>query len=513
MGKSEKVMKELELYFNQIDKNGFDETWCNLLASVLERRNQFPPYFCTEGNFGELYELGLEHINKLEKKELGKYYTPEDVSSVLSNWLLALEGDNVADVCCGCGNLIISYLNLIGKEKAEKLLDEKKIYLYELDPLALMICKYRIAIIYGEKYLDNLRCFAGDFLNKKITLPVNCKVIANPPYFKIKEIDDNWESTKVIRKTKEFYCAFIEKIVSNSVSSVLLTPHSFISGTKFYPLRQVLTNYGGFIVSFDNVPGCIFNGRKKGVFNSNTSNAVRASIMVTNKSTCGYRVSPLIRFKSFQRDLILSNTILNEMVGSTYQKIDENNKRFAKCFKDLEPLFNKWNKLSSFTLKDYFSKEQNEFKIDFPNTCRYFTVASSNNLERKGKHIIYARDEQSFYYIYAFLNSSFCYWYWRMYDGGINFSQQLLSEIPVFFDKITEEKSEKVMIIAKEMMENEKKYIKVKKNAGTMQHNIKFPKKYRDNLNKVFLSILGEDNVSCFDEVHSNKIEISGGLK
>lgn len=42
---------------------------------------------------------------------MGKYYTPEDVASLLSNWLLPLDGINICDVGCGTGNLILNYLS------------------------------------------------------------------------------------------------------------------------------------------------------------------------------------------------------------------------------------------------------------------------------------------------------------------------------------------------------------------------------------------------------------------
>ena len=77
----------------------------------------------------------------------------------------------------------------------------------------------------------------------------------------------------------------MEKIFTQSRSAVVITPFSFISGKKFYSLRKEMCDIGnGFIVSFDNVPGNIFCGRKQGIFNTNTANSVRAAITVFNKS-------------------------------------------------------------------------------------------------------------------------------------------------------------------------------------------------------------------------------------
>ena len=38
------------------------------------------------------------------------------------------------------------------------------------------------------------------------------------------------------------------------MSSVLITPFSFIGGNKFYSLRKELNKHNGFIIAFDNVP-------------------------------------------------------------------------------------------------------------------------------------------------------------------------------------------------------------------------------------------------------------------
>lgn len=54
---------------------------------------------------------------------------------------------------------------------------------------------------------------------------------------------------------------FMEKIIQQSVSSVIITPYSFIGGTKYYALRKTMNHYHGFIVVFDNVPGNIFKGK------------------------------------------------------------------------------------------------------------------------------------------------------------------------------------------------------------------------------------------------------------
>ena len=143
-----------------------------------------------------------------------------------------------------------------------------------------------------------------------------------------------------MQSSKELYSAIMEKILTGSNASVIISPYSFLGGSKFYELRKIMNSYNGFIISFDNVPGNIFNGKKHGVFNSNASNSVRASITVTqnNDNKKGYRCSGLIRFKNTERAELLNPTTL-ETTLSDYQIINESHTQYIKCFPQLDSLY------------------------------------------------------------------------------------------------------------------------------------------------------------------------------
>ena len=497
----------IEDYLADIDKYGMEKTWNNILPQILETKPT-DTIFSVE-SFGEIYEIGLEHENKISKKEMGKYYTPKDVAKVMSEWLINLEGTNVCDIGCGTGNLILTYLATLGKEKARELINEGKVYLYDKDKIALKICKYSIATIYGKDLLSRINTNCCDFLSQKTKLPKDCKIICNPPYHSIKEIDDEWEKTKVINESKELYSSFMEKIIKNSKSSVIITPYSFIGCQKFYSLRKFMNEYNGFIVSFDNVPGNIFSGKKHGIFNSNNSNSVRAAItVVENKQDLkGFRLTPLIRFKTEEREELLKCKVLESLLSPTYQIVDGKNKSYYKCFKELEDVLKKWEKESNIKLENYISDEKNNLPLYIPDTCRYFTVASVKELDRTGKKTIYIKDKEVFDYTYCLMNSTFAYWHWRLYDGGINCPLNIINTIPVFYDKLSKEDKENIHNIAKKMISEESNYLVYKKNADKLQENIKFPKHYRDEINSIFLNALGvEEKQKLLDRVHSSSI-------
>ena len=494
----------LDQYKNDIKMHGMNNVWHEILLYLSKSHNKCG--IITPDNIGELYEIGLACLNKEYKKKHGVYYTPIDVACVMSKWFLNLDGTNVCDVCCGVGNLIITYLNTIGVDKAKELLNAGRVYLYEQDELALQICKERICMIYGYEYLPKINCIVGDFLDRNIKLPNNCKIISNPPYFKLKEIPQTWEQTQVVKENKEIYAIIMEKIIKNSVSSVIITPYSFMGGEKFFTLREQMNDYNGFIVSFDNVPGNIFCGQKHGIFNTNLSNSVRASITVVEnkKDKHGFRCSNLIRFKNTERSILLNTDILEHFIGNKYQIINSLNKKYAKCNPELESIFDLLIKSSNTTLSNLIDKN-GKYALCIPNTCRYYSVASLKDLSRTGKYTISFKTEKERDLVYCLINSSFCYWYWRLYDGGITYSRSLLMTMPIFISKMTDTQINKLLHIAKQMQLVEPNYLTYKKNAGKMQENIKFPPKYREEINNILLNAIGSKYQSdIFDIVHSN---------
>lgn len=494
---------KLDNYINDIENDGLEHTWSHICKFVLEYGENAD--FLNVRNFGEMYEIGLAIQNKIQKKNNGQYYTPEDVAFIMSEWFDSLAGENICDVACGTGKLILTYLDFIGKEKAVDLLKNGKLYLYDFDSTALKVCKTTILLKYGKNLKDKIHDIAGDFLSSKIRLPENSKVISNPPYAAIQQVGIDWKDTQVLNDSRELYSCFMEKIIEQSCASVIITPYSFISGTKFYSLRTILNKCNGEIYSFDNVPGNIFCGRKHGIFNTNTSNSVRAAITVIRKNNSdGFKLTPLIRFKSTERKELLHCEVLESFLSPNRQKISYNTPMYYKCFKELQPLYDCIvEKSGKHTLGELVTKD-GDYTLSMPNTCRYYTTAFSGIMNRNGQTILHFDDEKKFDFAYCLINSSFAYWHWRLYDGGITYPVSLLLKMPIIYNSLSEDDHKFFKETMQEMSSKAKDFV-IKKNNVGVQENIKYPREYRDRINQRFLKILNIkiDN-STIDLIHSN---------
>ena len=493
-----------ERYLRDVSEKGLSETWSRICRWMLANGDE-SDRFLSVGNFGELYEEGLAATDKKEKKSSGQYYTPPDVSHVMAEWFSRLHGKAICDVACGVGNLTLAYFEHIGEREAKRILGDGRLYLYDIDETAVAICVTSILVRYGREYADKIHVFRHDFLDGQLGLPPNCKVISNPPYAAVKDIPTTWRLTDVVASTKELYAAFMEKILTQSESSVIITPYSFIGGAKFYPLRRVMNEDSGFVVSFDNVPAAVFNGKKHGIFNSNMGNSVRAAITVADKETRrkGFRFSPLIRFKSTERDKLLKCQCLESLLGTKRQLVTPKAKMFAKCDRRLEHVFDAWMAKSNATVGDYVT-QRGRYELHMPNTCRYFTVALDKPLSRKGQISLRFSDEAAYWHVMSMVNSSFAYWYWRLYDGGITYPTGLFLQMPVFTEALPREDVEFCRKIGLEMIGKSDSFVITKANVG-VQENVKFPRRYRDGINRRYLDVLGiADDEKIFDIVHSN---------
>lgn len=482
--KEDIILTNEKEYLASIKERGLEQTWTDILE------NYFPNDFFKEEKLGGLYEMGLAQENKIEKKNMGKYYTPDDVATVMAQYLLELPGENICDLCCGTGNLIFAVLNELGKEKAIEKIINGNIYLYDIDSIAIKICLAILKNRYGD--ISNIHVINSNCLDTNIIFPENSKIISNPPYGKNNDLVH--QIYTCAKTTKELYVAFMEKALYAKIPFVFITPHSYLGGSTFKELRKEL--YGGKIFAFDNVPGNIFKGKKFGIFNSNEANSTRAAISILNPTETNIYVAPFIRYRSEERSSIINKQFLDDLLPKAAQL--GNGKVLYRIAAGTEEIVNKWTS-SKTTFNSLLTSNKTEYKLDIPNTCRYFTTASKRTLNRSGKLTVYCKTEEDFYLAYAFVNSSLCYYWHRMCNGGITYPITLLKEMPIFGTITTELKD-----YCDKLINQEENYIVLKKNAGAFQENIKFPMQDRFQLTELLLNQIGLHNNLSLKKIHNN---------
>jgi len=374
--------------------------------------------------------------NDDEKKENGVYYTPEDISLVMSlRSKLFDDGKGIwLDPCCGLGVLAIT-LASIQDDPVEFI--QNRLVINEKDENQLNIALSN----FQEKFGVVPRHFNEDFLKYDFDIDY---IIMNPPYFKYKESD--------------IYAYFIEKACRTTKGFISINPTSFTNGVKFQKTRRLLLEYPSLtIYHFDNIPGQIFEDAK-----------VRVSILIAHKNTEERKTTGQIRWKRKLRQSMIEN------LDSKLSDAIFNENIFYKTFPNTVQYIHSGEKLQDYLVSN------SEFPLFVSNSPRYFISASSQMMDRTGQIKIYLKDSDSFKKALIMLNSSYLYWWWKICDSSLSLTKKTLVSLPwVDFDYDHE--------IINRILQSEQTNKVYKKNAGKLQENIKHPKELVSSLNSLFL--------------------------
>lgn len=463
-------MNILAKYTNEIDVFGLDATWRRIISG-----NDSYSVSLFE-HAGEMYEYGLAHANKSAKKELGKYYTPQDAAHFMSELLITrIEKSNIGcteyhEPCVGVGDLLMELLSVMESHGMDvRDIIANHLHISDIDGTALTIAAERVRRAYGASPASVAQM---DFLLDGKNMGENDAVIMNPPYGRTTRYDDTNLKTRAVR---DFYPMFIEKVIGAGCS-VTIVPQSFIGAESYSPLREVMSDgAGGTIYAYDNVPACVFNGRKHGIFNTNHVNSTRAAIIEAESrlAGAGYVVSPLIRWKAAERGRLFD---ASRAAVSESRNVQSGGASWRKLPDSIVPLF---DSLSASTTIGDIASADGKFSLTVPASIRYYVTASFRVLSRSSKHVLHFDTEDAANAAYIALNSNLAYAFWRAYDGGITITSSLLSKIPVpavdaSGDFIDSEIGKRIGERAEELRAMEDSCVIVKMNAGKPNENIKF---------------------------------------
>lgn len=476
--------------------HGLEKTWHLLLKKHIQHQDQrfayilndscLAPYSddqtlerdflegLTIANIGVLYEFSLSHCDVGSRKTNGQFFTPDDVAEVLVR-----ESKNVdngigkwLDPCSGVGNLTDA---LVGAQDRPEAFLRDRMLVADKDPLALFIARVLLTLKYQNEdpglfftIEKNFREY--DFLSVPFsTKPIpgflkHSFVIANPPY--VSKVKD---SRFLTASCEDTYAFFLENIIHSSQGFVAIVPQSFTHASKFQSLRNMILGrcYGTKLFNMDNVPDNVFTGIKFGSTTSNIANSIRPTIISARCGLCHadntIRTTTLLRWKKIDRRKIFNNL---ERFLSDPIKV-KHNQLFPKVSQHETQLLEQVRALPTLA-SIATTRKPTGYPLYVPASPRYFISASKLPLSRSSLKTLYFNNENDRNHAYLLLNSSFAYWWWRSFDGGMMLSLENLFSLPLLeFERNPElvKKLEKSDTINKSYVTN----------AGKVQENVKRP--------------------------------------
>lgn len=496
-----------------LDDHGLQKTWSSLLKTHVTEQPDSMQYILENkffegaklleknslsglsiGQIGVLYEFSVAYLDRAERKTHGQFFTPDDVAGFMVKQATEFPKGKWLDPCSGIGNLAWHLVNAMPNK--EKFLVDSLV-LSDRDSLALQIARVLFSISFQDKnpnlYNDIESNFVVfDFLSVADDggahlfshssiheIPAHDFVIVNPPYRSISKQDPRFETAKA----KDLYAYFLENILKTSEGFVSITPQSFTNAGKFSTLRSLmLEKYPDVkIYSFDNIPGNIFHGVKYGSENSNKANSIRVAITVAKQGQKRHRVTSLLRWKTSERSDMFDHV---DDFLTDLELTDEYFPKVSSIFKDLHDEIEALPPLGRL-----ISSAPTEFVLFVPSAPRYFISALKMSVSRASMKTLYFRTEHDLNLAYLVLNSSFMYWWWRVRDGGMTLSLETIKSLPMPNFAVN-----RALVL--ELEESEKANKVFKKNAGSVQENVKHPQALLKQLNKAIVP-------NCWEKISS----------
>lgn len=431
----------------------------------------------TIGEVGVCYEALTALSDATARKAAGQYFTPDDAAHFMAQQCVHFPKGVWMDPCCGVGNLAW-HMAFVQDNPAEFVRD--RLVLVDIDQTALLSA---VALIGADFLADsdaeglqalNGRAARRDFL-ARTALPEHDFVIVNPPYART-TVKPHFRT----QASRELFAYFLERIATTSKGFISVTPASYLSAPKFHILREVLDHQstGGLVYVFDNVPDTLFRGYKFGSSNTSNTNFVRAAVTVCTPRGTGWKITPIIRWRSASRPRIFSLAV--ELL--TPRQIGPEGE-WVKLAPGLEDLWAHLVKAPT-VLKDLVVKHKTDYSLTVGLTPRYYISAAFRDLERGSKATLYFESLKDQERAAVVLNSTIPYLWWRGLDGGVTLPRRVLlgTPIPEFVDPGA------AADLADELRVTESQHITTKLNAGKQNENVKRP---REQVARLDAAVLG----------------------
>lgn len=186
------LFSEINLSSDKLGKNYTDRNalLCTVIQKIAEGLNEFSPDI---DSLGDAYEYLIGQFAAGSGKKAGEFYTPQQISSILSG-IVTLDGhdprtgtkqklDNVFDFACGSGSLLLNVRQRMGDHAIGKIYgQEKNITTYNLARMNMLLHGVKDSefdIYHGDTLTNDWDVLRETNPNK---VPKFDAVVANPPF-------------------------------------------------------------------------------------------------------------------------------------------------------------------------------------------------------------------------------------------------------------------------------------------------------------------------------------------
>lgn len=206
---------------------------------------------------GRAYEAAL---GRDRRKELGSFYTPEDLVGYMLDRVELKPGMKILDPSCGTGFFLVPACRRLterqaagglAQDAAHKKALSADLYGLDIDPEAVRLAQRNLALFAGTSPTEGRNVFCGDFLDDASTRATIGDtrfdlVIGNPPYSaripegKSQAIRQRFKTTKGRLNTATLFVERAIEVLKDGGVWALILPNSVLRVWSYQPVRQFI---------------------------------------------------------------------------------------------------------------------------------------------------------------------------------------------------------------------------------------------------------------------------------
>lgn len=458
-----KIMNDfLDLCSDLLPQNEFNTLRKQIEANLNSKTTTRESIRFIENTKDTYYQILIEHLKKesVSKKQLGAFYTPEDVVNTLIKTVIKkskvkesdLKNKKILDPTMGGGDWISAWFeNLVNLSKSKYLTCDELIQLFsncingvDIDPVAVLTTRlifwHRFEFKSSAKKNLKNNLILGNtlnvFSNNNAKKGVFDFILGNPPY-----VVQNLKSLNCKTKnTNNVYAAITEastELLKKDGFICFVVPLSLNCSRSTSDLRSYIHE------SYSTVEYSTYGIRPQKIFENVDQ---RISVLIAKKKN---NVSEQTKYLSYNGHYLwnkrteLIQALAHDGAGCSIKTSDIVKTGWPKVGQNTEVnLLSKINsKQNDQTFYDLLSKQETKFPVYYFGNARYFIKALDyvpyyknkvdNSKENSELKVVYAKDGFSQSLIISLMNSTLFFWAWNVFSDCFHVDIKILKQFTV----------------------------------------------------------------------------------